>query len=146
MKGRPITHGMSYTRTYRSWKMMWSRVRGSSDERHTRDWSERGITVCDRWAKFENFLADMGERPEGKTLDRIKNELGYSLENCRWATSAEQQRNTRRTRMLTYRGVTLCKKDWAKRIGISSPALSARLNRMTVEEALSHEKYKRQEA
>lgn len=116
---------------------MLSRVRGSSDDRHTRDYTERGITVCDRWLKFENFLSDMGERPEGKTLDRIKNSLGYSLDNCRWATRSEQQQNTRRTRMLTYQGVTMCKKDWAKRLGITSPGLSGRLKRMTVEEALS---------
>jgi hypothetical protein len=82
----------------------------------------------------------MGERPEGKTLDRIKNELGYSLDNCRWATPSEQQRNTRRTKMLTHRGITLCQKDWAKRLGMSSPGLGARLKKMTVEEALSVEK------
>ena len=56
----------------------------------------RGITVCDRWRySFENFLADMGEKPEGLTLDRTNNELGYSPENCRWSTLSEQAFNRR---------------------------------------------------
>lgn len=81
--------------TYYSWKSMKWRCANTAPK----DWKYyggRGIAVCERWANsFEAFLADMGERPPGKTLDRIDNDKGYEPGNCRWATTSEQRLNRR---------------------------------------------------
>ena len=73
----------------------------------------RGVIVCDQWGDFRQFLADMGPRPVGMTLDRFPDRDGpYSPENCRWATRAEQARNQRRNIYATIGGRTQCLKDW----------------------------------
>ena len=84
--------------TWISWQAMLARCRyvGRDTEKK---YAGRGITFCSRWASFENFLVDMGERPTGKTLDRINNDQGYSPENCQWATPTEQARNRRNKRL-----------------------------------------------
>jgi hypothetical protein len=85
------THGRSLGRdkTYKTWKEM--RRRCTNPNATQWQWyGARGITVCDRWQSFEMFLADMGERPEGTTLDRIDGSRGYEPDNCRWATPAQQ--------------------------------------------------------
>lgn len=90
----------------------------------------RGISVCDRWLNsFENFFADMGERPAGKTLERIENDLGYSPNNCRWATHKEQSANTSRSHWLTFAGKTMILSDWSRELGISRSVLSLRAKR-----------------
>lgn len=85
------------------------------------------IEVCERWQEYSNFLEDMGERPEGKTLDRVDPLKGYNPENCRWATPSQQQRNKRNTRVLTFNGVTKPLEDWAEEVGLGSQTLYKRV-------------------
>jgi hypothetical protein len=102
----------------------------------------RGIVVCDRWTKFENFYADMGERPIGHTLDRIDNDLGYEPGNCRWATVSEQNRNKRSNHVIEYNGEKLCISEWARRVGIDGKTIRRRLDvGWSVEKALTTARY-----
>ena len=97
----------------------------------------RGINVCERWLVFENFIADVGNRPSPEhSIDRIDNDGDYEPKNVRWATRAEQSRNTSRVRNYTFRGETLCIADWAARLGISLTAMKVRFNRWPVEKAI----------
>lgn len=87
-------HGLCYSRTYRSWRHMRSRCTNPNDASFKYH-GARGITVCERWNKFENFLADMGERPSGTSLDRIDFNGNYEPGNCRWADAYTQATNRR---------------------------------------------------
>lgn len=100
----------------------------------------RGITVCDSWrASFSNFLTDMGERPEGLTLERIDNEGNYEPKNCRWATRQEQTDNRRTTATVEWQGEKLTVAAWERRFGWKAGVLKARLNRLgySLEEAFT---------
>lgn len=87
------THGMRKTGTYSSWISMKDRCLNKNSKDFD-SYGAKGITVCKEWAdSFEQFYLDMGEKPRGKSIDRIDNNLGYFKENCRWATHSEQQKN-----------------------------------------------------
>lgn len=131
------THGHSWTPTWKIWIGMLARcsekARGVSAARYF----ERGIRVCERWRSFENFLADMGERPDGMQIDRIDNDGNYEPGNCRWATQRQNCRNRRTNRMLTMHGETLSMAEWADRTGMSMFTIATRLSRgWPVERAL----------
>lgn len=83
--------GQHSTPAYRSWKAMKARCSNPNDLFYRR-YGGRGIKVCERWHSFENFLADMGERPSGTSIDRIDNDGNYEPSNCKWSTVAEQNR------------------------------------------------------
>jgi len=129
---RNKTPGLTDTPAYKKWRGMWSRVRSTDRKQNT---CYVGVTVCRRWEKFENFLADMGTPPEGYSLDRVDNTKGYNKKNCRWVPLAEQARNTRRQRM--YKGV--CLSEAARKAGLSPDVVSDRVNKLgwSIERALS---------
>lgn len=121
--------------TYKSWHMMKQRCTNPKNTQY-HDYGGRGISMCPSWVSFDQFLHDMGERPQGTTLDRKDNSLGYNPDNCRWATKSEQQRNRRTNVRLTLGSETMILIDWAARIGITPHALIGRLKRWPLEKAL----------
>lgn len=99
----------------------------------------RGINICQRWLDgFENFIADMGERPSVyHSIERIDNNGGYSPENCKWATMDEQAKNRSNNYFIEFGGERMILQDWSKRIGINHSNLKKRIERWGVEEALT---------
>ncbi len=120
-----VKHGMSKSREWKTWVKMRERCLNPDDPSYSK-YGARGITICDRWARsFSDFYADMGPKPApGDTIDRIDNTKGYEPANCRWADKRIQALNRRRTRWIEYEGVTLCKKDWALKLGVARDSLS----------------------
>lgn len=126
-----ITHGMSggsnKAAEYRIWGEMIQRCTNPKSNRYYTH-GGRGIKVCERWRKFENFLEDMGLRPEkGLSLERRNNDGDYEPSNCFWATKKQQARNKRNTIRLTIGGVTKAMRDWAEETGAHPSAIIARL-------------------
>lgn len=128
---RNYRHGMRRTPMYRIWLGMKERCLNPGYKQYE-SYGGRGINVCARWSSdFMAFLADMGERPSPKhSLDRIDNDKGYEPGNVRWATPAEQTRNTRRNRYIEADGQRLTIEDWSQKTGIPSRLISLRINRL----------------
>lgn len=114
------------TPTYYTWLRM-KRDILNPDSHNYDKYGGRGLKIDERWLVFNNFLADMGERPEGKTIERIDNARGYFPDNCKWATGSEQARNRRTNHLLTFQGETMPLIAWAERLGISRMTLRSRL-------------------
>lgn len=120
------THGMTKSRTWKSFDAMHQRCGNPKSPDYHR-YGGRGITVSVEWDRFEAFLADMGERPPGKTLERNDVDSAYSKGNCRWATSSEQARNRRNTFRATMNGVTKSVSDWAEELRMPPNVIKWRL-------------------
>lgn len=119
--------GLSKSDSFRNWKAMMQRCYDKSVEHYAR-YGEKGIKVCERWKNsFENFLQDMGERPKGKTLDRIDSEKGYSPENCKWSTYTEQARNKKTGMFITAFGKTKRLIEWAEETGLNWSTIRKRI-------------------
>jgi len=136
------THGLSSSKIYRLWHGMMERC---YDKNHVRYHCYGGasvrVQVCKRWHDFASFLKDMGERPEGLTLDRINSAGNYSCGHCeecrtngwpanaRWADQEQQANNKSSSRLITYEGITLTLARWARRLGFEYRVLHHRLSR-----------------
>ncbi len=134
--------------TYVTWADARQRCNAPTHKNYP-DYGGRGIKMCQGWDSFENFLADMGERPAGLTIDRIGNDGHYSCghcqeclkngwaANCRWATRRDQQRNRRDNRYVEYHGERMLLVEAAERFGINYSTIRYRLARgWSVEDAL----------
>lgn len=116
------------TPTYHSWSGMKARCLNPSNKRWA-DYGGRGIRVCERWMSFDNFLADMGEKLPGTSIDRIDMHGNYEPGNCRWTTPKRQARNRRDNRLMSLNGVTKTLADWAEELGIAPTTLQYRRER-----------------
>lgn len=143
---RSTTHGMSNTPTYRSWMHMIERCYNKKAKRYER-YGGRGIAVCAHWQEsFENFLADMGERPEGTTIDRHPNQDGnYEPGNCRWATAKEQANNRSSNIILSVDGMPSRISGVSDKLGLSYETMRRRVqySKMTDDKKYSSEKIER---
>lgn len=121
-------YGEADPKTYRAWTSMKRRCQNPNSKGFS-NYGGRGIVFCDRWNRYDNFLADMGVAPEGCTLDRIDSEGDYCFENCRWATWTTQQNNRRNNKRIEINGKNLTLAEWSKRLGGHPAVVSNRLRR-----------------
>lgn len=112
--------------TYNSWAGMLQRCTNPKHPKYPA-YGARGVTVCAEWMEFQNFLRDMGERPDGMTLDRKDNSGNYEPENCRWATRAEQQNNRGVNIRVSYAGQEYTLAELAVKLGVSWKNLAYRV-------------------
>lgn len=122
------THGKAGTRIYDIWVFMKHRCYNSNN-RDFHLYGGRGIKVCKRWLKFENFYEDMGEPPTGHSLGRINNNGPYSKKNCRWETAKQQANNRTTSVLITLNGETLTAQEWSERTGIKAATVYYRYHR-----------------
>lgn len=146
-KTRNLKHGAcrsgQVTALYGIWVAMRGRCRNPNAAGYATH-GGRGISVCKQWESFEQFAEDVGIRPSSlHSLDRINNDGNYEPGNVRWATEAQQQRNTRRNRFVKIGHERLCLTDAAKRLGIARSTLRRRLRVMSEEDAVRCGKYQR---
>lgn len=136
----------SKMREYSIWKGMKTRVTNPNTDDSSR-YIDRGITCCEEWLNsFEAFYRDMGECPEGYSLDRINNDLGYFPENCRWASKTTQSRNRGEfNKLFTYNNETHVLKEWAEILNIKYTTLYNRIYRsnLSFEEAIQEDPFNR---
>lgn len=133
-------------REYSIWKALRNRI-SNHNRNDAKYYADKGISICDRWNSFENFYKDMGECPNGYTIDRIDPNGNYCPENCRWANMITQSQNRGDFNLVyTYKGETHVLKEWAKILKIKYTTLYMRIYRsgLSFEEAIQKDPFKRQ--
>lgn len=133
------THGGAYTSEYKVWDTMFQRCTNKNDHSYKR-YGGRGIKICTRWNRFENFLKDMGLRPSTKhSIERIDNDGSYTPKNCKWATLLEQSRNRSNNLLVTYKDRKLPLSEWAEIYNIKYRTLWVRFKKLKwpIERALT---------
>lgn len=127
LKNRITTHGMSHSPTYKSWSAMKDRCYGKSHSEYKR-YGALGIVVCDRWKNsFENFVADMGCRPQSMSLERKDPKGNYEPSNCKWADAYEQANNKRGSVLISCFGKQQTLSQWSREVGIKLGTLYGRI-------------------
>lgn len=128
-KAAVTKHGMEKTVEYRTWVDMRRRCNDARRPDYAR-YGGRGISVCPEWnTSFEMFYRDMGNRPEGHTLDRLDNDGPYSKENCRWVTRREQCRNTRTNFFITAFETQMTAVEASEKYGLQDQLIIQRIKR-----------------
>lgn len=127
---------MWQTPEWKAWSSMRERCNCKTNLNYKR-YGGRGITICKRWNKFENFFKDMGKRPHGHSLDRIDNNGNYSPSNCRWATPREQANNTRLARKISFNNGLVSVSELSRLSGVKRTTISRRLAANVSQERLT---------
>lgn len=133
------THDRCKHPLYSRYRLMISRCENPDDAEY-KNYGARGIAVCKEWREsFERYANDIGNPPTPKhSVDRIDNDRGYSLDNCRWATKKEQAINRRVSRFIEFDGKTMCLADWSRSLGMKKNSIRARLKKgWSIEKALT---------
>lgn len=127
-KDLSTTHELSGHYIYSVWLGMKQRCYNKNSSCY-KDYGARGIRICESWLESPaNMLRDLGERPTSKhTIERKNNDGNYEPGNCVWATRAEQNENTRQTKLLTHKGITLSIAKWGRRLGVGRDLIRNRL-------------------
>lgn len=136
-------HGMYGTKIYMVWLNMKQRC-GNPNVKSYKNYGGRGVRVCDRWNSFYNFYKDMGDMPDGFTIERIDNEKGYSPNNCKWASMQEQSHNKRNNRKIEFNGVVMDLSEWTEKLGFGRTTIRTRLDTLkwSIEKALLTPEFK----
>jgi len=131
-------HGMRNKRIYNIWHGMKQRCLNNNNPGF-KDYGGRGISICEEWEDASNFFewAFRNGYTNEMTIERIDNNGNYEPSNCMWIKQSEQLRNTRSSVKITFNGLTLCRRDWAKKIGISDPSFQKRLKKYSIREAIT---------